>query len=127
MPSSRAGGNETAPAVRTLLPFGIYVILVGATFVTVPNVALGALGLPQTEEPWIHLLGYVALVLGVYYVVAAKSGAAAIARASVPVRCASAVVFLAVAAMWEYWAIALFALPDAAAAGWTWSALRRRV
>jgi hypothetical protein len=114
-----------SPGARTIVPVGVYALVVGATVMIRPNFVLGILGLPPTEEPWIHLMGYFAVVIGAFYLAAARSEADAFISASVPIRVASTVVFLGVAAMWGYWPIALFAVPDAAGAAWTWSVLRR--
>ena len=110
---------------RTVFVFGIYVVVIGLTLMVRPDIVLTVLGLPATEEPWIHLLGYLAMVIGAYYLVAARSEAAAIVRASVPLRLVSAVIFIVVAALWGYWPVMLFAIPDAVGAAWTWSALHR--
>lgn len=114
-----------SPPARTVFTFGIYVIGVGLAMMLVPGVIFEVLGVPTTGEPWIHVVGYLAAVIGFYYVVAARSEAEAFLRATVPVRVVSAVVFVGVAALWGYWSIVLFAVPDLAGALWTWSALRQ--
>jgi len=43
-------------------------LLVGATLTVFPNVLLSVVGIPETTEVWIHILGVVAFVLGLYYV-----------------------------------------------------------
>jgi hypothetical protein len=114
-----------SPLARTVFIFGIYVIGVGLAMMLVPGVIFQVLGIPTTDEPWIHLVGYLAVVIGFYYVVAARSGVEAFFRATVPLRLVSAVVFVGVAALWGYWPIAFFAVPDVAGALWTWSVMRR--
>ena len=110
---------------RTVFTFGIYVIGVGLTTMLAPGVIFQVLGIPTTTEPWIHLVGYLAAVIGFYYLVAARSEAETFCRATVPLRLVSAVVFVGVAALWGYWPVALFAVPDVAGALWTWSTLQR--
>ena len=114
-----------SPGARTVAIFGVYVIAVGATVALLPGVVLATLDMPPTDEPWIHLVGWLAIVIGVYYLAGARAEAIPFLRASVPVRCASAVVFVVIAAVWGYPTAALFALPDLAGALWTWTALRR--
>ena len=116
-----------SPLARTVFVFGIYVIGVGLATMLAPGVILQVLGVPTTDEPWIHLVGYLAAVIGSYYLVAARSEAEAFFRATVPLRWVSAAVFIGVAALWGYWPIALFAVPDVAGASWTWSVMRRPV
>lgn len=64
-------------------------------------------------------------MIGFYYLVAARDEAQSFLRATVPLRLVSATVFLGVAVLWGYGAIALFAIPDVAGALWTWSARRQ--
>lgn len=114
-----------SPDARTVAIFGVYVIAVGATVALLPGVVLAVLGLPPTQEPWFRLVGWLALVIGVYYLAGARAEATPFLRASVPLRFASAVVFVGIAVSWGYPTVALFALPDLAGALWTWTALRR--
>ena len=115
-----------SPIARTVFVFGIYVVGVGLATMLAPDVILRIIGVPTTDEPWVHLVGYLAVVIGCYYLVAGRSEAAAFFRATVPVRLVSAAVFVGVAVLWEYWAIMLFAVPDLAGALWTWSVMRRQ-
>jgi hypothetical protein len=114
-------------AATTVLVFGIYLIVLGATLVTVPNLLLGVFGIPATEEVWIRVVGMLVLILGLYYVRAARDEAAweAFIRMTVPMRMSVIVFFAAfVAAGWVTPTILLFAVVDFAAAAWTWLALR---
>lgn len=44
-------------AAKSVLVFGIYLVVIGLTFMVVPNVALGLFGFPVTNEPWICVMG----------------------------------------------------------------------
>lgn len=91
----------------------------------IPNVLLTMLGLPNTDEPWIRVLGVVVLVLGSYYIASGRGEAMAFVRASVPGRLFGAGGLVVIAALFGYWPLMLFVLPDAAGAAWTRSVLRR--
>lgn len=114
----------TAPA-RTVFAFGVYLVSVGLVLLLVPNVLLGVLGLPATDEPWLRLVGVIVLVLGGYYVVCARAEATVFVRATVAGRTIAAGGLVMLALMWGYWALLLFATFDVACAAWTRSALRR--
>jgi hypothetical protein len=68
---------------RSLIGFGIYVLLTGAFLAIAPNTLLGLLLTKPTSEHWIRLLGLSATMLGSYYIVAGRHNITAIARASV--------------------------------------------
>jgi hypothetical protein len=114
-----------SPVGRTLRVFGIYLIVVALPLLFVPNVVLSLLALPATEEPWIRVLGLVVLVLGTYYVGASKDHAPGFTKATVIGRLLAATGLVVIAVTWNYWAIALFAIPDSAGAVWTWTKQRR--
>lgn len=52
-----------SPAARTVQLFGISLVGVGTILIVVPNVLLGVLSIPSTDQPWIRILGLVVLVL----------------------------------------------------------------
>jgi len=112
---------------RTIFVFGIYLLVLGVALVTVPNLLLGVFGIPATREVWIRVVGMLVLILGCYYVQAARHEAEwkAFIRMTVPMRM-SVIVFFAgfVAAGLVTPMILLFAVIDFAAAAWTWLALR---
>jgi hypothetical protein len=72
----------------SLLVFGIYLIGMGAGLVVMPNLILGILGLPLTNEIWIHVLGVVVLALAFYYLQAARANLRSFAEWSIPPRVA---------------------------------------
>lgn len=111
---------------RSVALFGVYLAAVGLIVLLIPNVLLTTMGLPNTDEPWIRVLGLVVLALGVYYIVSREDDATAFVRASVPIRLLAAAGLMVIAALSGYWQLMLFALPDAGGAMWTRWALRRQ-
>ena len=58
-------------AAISVFVWGIYLLVVGTTFLLVPNVALPLLGFPPTNEVWIRGMAMLAIALGYFYVRAA--------------------------------------------------------
>lgn len=81
-------------SAKSVLIFGIYVLLLGIVLVVTPNVLLGVFGLPPTTEAWIRILGVVAGVLGYYYIQAARNGLVPFFRATVYGRTAVLIAFV---------------------------------
>lgn len=52
----------------TLKVFGLYAILTGLTFIVYPAITL-TLQLPAISDGWLRLVGLLAIVVGVYYIV----------------------------------------------------------
>ncbi|HKP76159.1 MAG TPA: hypothetical protein VJT67_11495 [Longimicrobiaceae bacterium] len=110
---------------RSIFVFGVYLLALGAILVAVPNLLLGAFGLPATQEVWIRVVGMLVLILGCYDVQAARQEWDAFIRMSVPMRLSVIVFFGAfVAAGYVSPRLLLFGAVDFAAAAWTWLALR---
>jgi hypothetical protein len=59
-------------AAKSILVFGIYAVVVGLTFLVIPNIALALLGGPTSDEVWIRVLGLIVAILGYYYIQAAR-------------------------------------------------------
>ena len=57
---------------RSILVFGIYLLLLGAMLILAPNLLLGLFFLPRTTEVWIRLVGVLVLYLGFFHVQAAR-------------------------------------------------------
>ena len=109
----------------TIKAFGVYLLLLGLGLIVVPNLLLSLLGMPQTREVWIRVLGVVVVNVGIYYWAAAASEALAFFRASVYARplvlvCFAAFALLGLASP----VLVLFGAVDAAGALWTWLTLR---
>lgn len=56
----------------SVLVFGIYIILMGLSYLLFPNICLSILGMQAAEEVWIHIAGWCIFWIGVYYTVAAR-------------------------------------------------------
>lgn len=59
-------------AATSIFIFGIYMLGEGAVLLTFPNILLQLVQIPETSEVWIRLAGIALLVLGYYYVQAAR-------------------------------------------------------
>jgi hypothetical protein len=109
----------------TLLVFGLYLVGMGLGLVAMPNVVLGTLGFPATNEVWIRVVGVLALVLAYYYISAARADLKSFAQWTVPARIGVFVAFtvFALAGFTSPMLIALGAV-DLLGALWTGWALR---
>ncbi len=111
----------------SLTVFGFYLIIVaGCGLMFVPNVMLGLFGFPAAQDAWIRMVGALALIIGAYYLVAARHGLVEVARWSVPLRLFAAT-FMATlfATKMLPIGIMLFASVDVLGALWTWASLRK--
>lgn len=55
------------PAARTVCYFGFYLYVVSVTLVFFPNLLLRILGIPETTEVWIRIVGVLVGLIGYYY------------------------------------------------------------
>ena len=62
-------------AAKTIQIFGIYLIVTGLGFLTMPNKILAFLNVPSATEVWIYVMAMVIFLLGIYYLAAAKDEA----------------------------------------------------
>lgn len=53
---------------RSLKVFGLYAILTGLTFIVYPAITL-ILQLPSITDGWLRLIGLLAILVGIYYIV----------------------------------------------------------
>ncbi|MEZ4587307.1 MAG: hypothetical protein R2909_12995 [Gemmatimonadales bacterium] len=117
----------TKPAT-TLFVFAIYLILLGAALLVVPNALLGLVGMPATTEVWIRIVGMLVVFLGVYYVVAARINSLPFMEASVRLRGSVLLFFGAFVALGlAPPVLLLFAAIDVLGALWTHLSLRREL
>jgi len=110
----------------TIKVFGVYVIVgVGLPLLLAPNLFLSFLGVPPTEEIWVHMLGLVVTILGYYYLAAGFGNARPFFVATVYGRfgiCAGCIGFmLLLSAPWQG---LIFGVIDVVGALWTSAALR---
>jgi hypothetical protein len=57
----------------SVIVFGVYLVGMGAGFIFAPNLLLGTLGMPATQEVWSRVVGVLALILAYYYINAARN------------------------------------------------------
>jgi uncharacterized membrane protein len=55
-------------AAQSVLVFGMYMILQGATLMIAPNFLLGIFGLPLETSVWSRVVGWALIALGYYYI-----------------------------------------------------------
>jgi hypothetical protein len=112
-------------AARSIFAFGLYVLVLGLLLITFPNLVIEPFGFPAAREPWIRVLGVVVVVLGCYYIQAARQEVTAFFRWTIWGRATilggfTALVLAGLAAP----ALIAFGTLDAAGALWTALALR---
>ena len=112
-------------AAVSVFAFGIYLYLVGALLVAVPNHFLRLSFMPPTNEVWIRVVGVLVLCIATYYTLAARAGFRGFLRWTVVVRVAVMVFFSSfVLLRLAPPPLALFGVVDFAGALWTALALR---
>ena len=114
-----------SPAARSILVFAVYLLVVGAVLVLVPNALLSLFGLPETDEVWVRVVGMLALILGYYYAGAAREELTTFMRRTVHARY-SVLAFLLAFVILKLAPpmLLVFGVVDALAATWTMVALR---
>ena len=105
--------------------FAVYVMATGAAFVVAPNALLPLFGVPPSTEPWVHVVGVLAFMIGIYAWVGGRHDHRPFLVASVATRVLvfasfSVLVLLGIAPP----VLALFGVVDLAGALWTGLALR---
>ncbi len=113
-------------ASRSIYYFGFYLILTGITLTVFPNVMLGMMGIPETTEVWIHLLGIIVFNMGLAYIIIAPSNNTLFLTFTVYARASVFVWFL----IFYFINLApaqliIFGVIDLVGAAWTYSALRK--
>ena len=109
----------------TIVVWGVYEFGVGATLLLAPNVLLGVLGLPATDEVWIRLIGVMAFVIGYFFVQSGRVGHVPFYSWSTHVRIGVAllIITLVVAGLGPP-VLLLFALLDVLGVTWTGLTMR---
>jgi hypothetical protein len=105
--------------------FAVYVMATGAMFVVAPNAMLSLFGVPPTTEPWVHVVGVLACMIGIYAWVGGRHDHRPFLVASVGTRVLvfaafTTFVLLGLAPP----VLALFGVVDLAGALWTHLALK---
>jgi len=79
-------------AAKSIFAHGIYLLGLAVVLLTIPNVPLKIVGLPETNEVWIRVVGMMSLVLGYYFVQSARRDETGFFRSTILPR-SSAIVF----------------------------------
>ena len=113
-------------SAKSVLIFGVYLAIVGATLLIIPNIFLSAIDVDNTSEVWIRLSGILLMALSVYYIFAAKHRLSIIFKVTACIRCTiifffSAFVFLQMMDP----IMLLFASIDFAGGAWTYIAMKK--
>lgn len=111
-------------AARTIYWFSGYLLVVGVTLAVIPNVLLAVLGLEETGEMWIRLLGMASIVLALYYFDAARSLNISFFTASLLGRGFAAAVLVVLAAAGNPWQLLIVAGIELVSAAWTYTEMR---
>jgi hypothetical protein len=113
-------------SATSIFVFGIYLVCIGAAFLLAPNLLLSIANIPETQDVWAHLVGFLLLVLSFYYLMGARQRVTAFYRWTLYTRL-GAIFFLVgfVLADLTGPVVFLFWLGDLAGAIWTWWALRK--
>lgn len=113
-----------ADPMLSLRVWSYYVLAVGAGLLLIPNQILDILGVANTSEVWIRVVGLVAVALGVVYFAAARDNDIGVVRSSVPARVFAVVAFVVLWITGGPWQLLIFAAIDLAGLLWSWNALR---
>ena len=105
--------------------FGWYLVLVGIGFMIAPHQLLSLFGLSAGDDIWIRMVGLLASIIGVYYLLVVRAQLVLFYGWTVPIRYVAAVFMLSMYLLGKVgYPILLFAAIDAIAATWTWVELK---
>jgi hypothetical protein len=105
--------------------FGFYLVIVGFGFMIAPHWNLRLFGLSAGDDVWIRMVGMLASIIGAYNLLAVRARLEVFFQWTVPGRYYAAGFMALMFVLGKVGpAIMLFAALDAAAATWTWMALR---
>lgn len=113
-------------AARSIYYFAFYLYAMGITLITVPNLFLRTLQLPETNEVWIRVVGVLALGLAYYYHRSAVQNNIGFIKLTVTVRIFVFLCFTSFVLL-DYAPPILIGIGafDALCAVWTWTALKK--
>jgi hypothetical protein len=113
-------------AAKSVYYFGFYLLLLGITLITYPNLLLSTFGQPETMEVWIRVVGVIVFNIGLYYIFMAPANNALFCTLTVYTRLAVLVWFIVFVVLeWAQPSLILFGAVDAVGALWTYMALRK--
>jgi len=110
---------------KSVFVHGIYLALSGLTLIAVPNLLFALLSIPATHEVWIRVVGVLTLILGYYFIQAARKEVIEFMRWTVHARIAFmtfCIIFVLLGFIGPV--LLLFGLLDLLGAIWTALALR---
>ena len=100
-------------------------LLLGCTIIAVPNLLLVLFGLPPTSEVWFRVVGLLVVILGYYYLQAARFELVSFYRATVTARVFVLLGFAAFVLLgFVKPVLILFGVIDCIGAAWTFLGLR---
>ena len=113
-------------AARSILVFGIYLVLLGAALMLAPNLILAPFGFPRTSEVWLRVAGSETAIIGWFFLVAARHGTQSFFYATLFAR---PLLFVSLCAYVMFGLappqLILFGVIDLIGALWTFLALKR--
>lgn len=113
-------------SAKSVLIFGVYLVLVGVMFLLIPNVLITPFGIEPTNEVWIRLSGVLLMAIAVYYILAAKYEIVVIMKATAFIR-VTIIFFFTAFALLELVSpnIILFSVIDLLGGVWTYLMLKK--
>ncbi|MER3482582.1 MAG: hypothetical protein C4332_04945 [Meiothermus sp.] len=112
-------------AALSVLIFGLYMLIEGATLLVAPNVLFALLGLPPSQEVWPRAAGWALMALGFYYLQNARANYRPFLEWTVWVRSAQFLVFIGLVLFAGGKPVLLFSGVEFLAGLWTGYELRR--
>ncbi len=113
-------------AARSVFAFGLYLVLLGAGLILIPNFVLSPFGFPPTSEVWIRVAGSLVAIIGWFFLIAARHELTPFFTATLFAR---PFLFLSLCAFVLFGLappqLILFGVVDLLGALWTFLALRR--
>ena len=112
-------------AARSIFYFGWYLVILGFLITVIPNTILTIFRVPATSEVWIRVLGIATIVVGYFYIQAARHNLDVFFRFTLQSRPFAFVTFSGLVLLGlAPGALFLFGAIELLGAAWTWWALR---
>jgi hypothetical protein len=113
------------PAAMSFFVFGLYMTVLGIALVLAPNPLLGLVGIAETTDVWVRVVGVLVVVIGVLDILVGRADLRIVMRWGIYLRSGAA------ASLVAFWVadlvepgILIFAAVDALSVAWTVFALR---
>jgi hypothetical protein len=112
-------------SATSILVFGLYLVVLGCVLLLIPNLLLSIAGQPPATDPWVRMLGFLLLVLALYYLLAARTATRPFFQWTLYTRLGAPLLLVPLVLLHLLPGVALlFWLGDLAGALWTLWALR---